>query len=113
MIIAHRLSTIKSADVIIGLEAGKVVEEGSHSQLIAQEGLYSGLVKTQNSFSREMSLDSLGLLYYIQDSSFMGKGFRPTEPTTVKTCGSHIDIYSCLELGANLRKYQKLEETYM
>ena len=64
LIIAHRLSTIKSADIIISLEAGRVVEQGNHYELMSQEGLYYSLVKTQHSLSREMSIDSLGMLLY-------------------------------------------------
>lgn len=38
--ISHRLSTVKMADTIYFLEKGKVIEEGSHEQLLAQKGAY-------------------------------------------------------------------------
>jgi ATP-binding cassette subfamily B protein len=42
-IIAHRLSTIRDADLIVVLEHGKIVEQGSHDELIARRGLYTSL----------------------------------------------------------------------
>jgi len=42
-IIAHRLSTIRDADLIVVLEHGRVIESGSHDELLAQRGLYTSL----------------------------------------------------------------------
>ncbi len=47
IVIAHRLSTIKDADHIVVLDAGQVVEEGKHEELIGQDGLYKKLVAMQ------------------------------------------------------------------
>ena len=47
IVIAHRLSTVKHADKIVVLDRGKVVEEGSHSELVAKKGEYYRLVKNQ------------------------------------------------------------------
>ena len=47
IIVAHRLSTIQTADVIIGIDNGCVVEMGSHSELMKKEGLYYQLVINQ------------------------------------------------------------------
>jgi ABC-type multidrug transport system fused ATPase/permease subunit len=48
IMIAHRLSTIRSADRIIVLERGKVIEEGKHEELLARHGLYASLWHLQN-----------------------------------------------------------------
>ena len=47
LVIAHRLSTIRDADQIVVLDDGKVVEQGSHAELLARRGLYAQLVSTQ------------------------------------------------------------------
>lgn len=47
LVVAHRLATVKKADRIIVFEAGKIVAQGSHDDLVAQGGLYSRLAKLQ------------------------------------------------------------------
>jgi ATP-binding cassette subfamily B protein len=47
IVIAHRLSTILSADLILVLDSGRIVERGTHSELLAKGGLYAQLYETQ------------------------------------------------------------------
>ena len=51
IVIAHRLSTILAADLILVMDRGRIVERGTHNELLAQGGLYAQLYETQ--FSRE------------------------------------------------------------
>jgi ATP-binding cassette subfamily B protein len=52
-IIAHRLSTIKNADLILVLNDGDIVEQGSHNELLAKGGFYSDLYNSQFDVSAE------------------------------------------------------------
>lgn len=47
VIIAHRLSTIKNADLILFLSKGKIIEQGTHNELIELNGEYKNLVQRQ------------------------------------------------------------------
>lgn len=47
LVIAHRLSTVLAADVILVVDQGKIVEQGTHEELLAADGLYSALYRTQ------------------------------------------------------------------
>jgi len=47
VIIAHRLSTIRNCDTILVMDAGAIVEEGSHDELVIDDGIYSRLWKVQ------------------------------------------------------------------
>ncbi len=48
ILIAHRLSTIRNADVICVMSEGRIVERGTHAELIALNGLYAGMVRIQS-----------------------------------------------------------------
>ena len=48
LVIAHRLSTIQNADKIVVMEAGKIIEQGNHHDLLEQKGIYANLVNMQN-----------------------------------------------------------------
>ncbi|MGA8681091.1 MAG: ABC transporter ATP-binding protein, partial [Acidimicrobiales bacterium] len=47
LVIAHRLSTVRDADLILVVDGGRIVERGSHEELLAAEGLYAELYRTQ------------------------------------------------------------------
>ena len=59
ILIAHRLSTVKSADRIVVLQEGRIIEEGNHQELLDNDGYYSVLY---NTYFRHQSLE------YIEDS---------------------------------------------
>ena len=47
IVIAHRLSTIQNADLIVVMQKGEIVEQGTHQELIANQNMYSKLVAMQ------------------------------------------------------------------
>ena len=55
VVIAHRLSTVREADQILVVAAGRIVERGRHADLLAADGLYAELYRTQ--FERQEKLD--------------------------------------------------------
>ena len=52
LIISHRFSTVKMADRILVLEGGRIIENGSHMQLIERNGRYAEMYRKQLSWSR-------------------------------------------------------------
>ncbi len=55
IVIAHRLSTILAADLILVMDRGRIIERGTHDELLAQGGLYAQLYETQFQRQRETS----------------------------------------------------------
>ncbi|KAK8926250.1 ABC transporter B family member 2 [Platanthera zijinensis] len=106
VVVAHRLSTVRNADVIAVVEAGKIVETGTHDQLIAHpNSLYSSLVQIQGAanlqtsfesssfrrhpsikFSRELSLGATSLGTSFRSDKDSGGRFVPegSDPTKKK-----------------------------
>ncbi|MFV0333901.1 MAG: ABCB family ABC transporter ATP-binding protein/permease [Tropicimonas sp.] len=60
IMIAHRLSTIVEADQIVVLEAGRVVERGSHAELLARGGRYAGMWAVQQAATEDAVLPAAG-----------------------------------------------------
>jgi ABC-type multidrug transport system fused ATPase/permease subunit len=60
-VVAHRLSTIRKADQILVMRQGQVIEQGTHEQLVALNGLYSKLARIQGTTFIEESFDKLSV----------------------------------------------------
>jgi subfamily B ATP-binding cassette protein MsbA len=58
MVIAHRLSTVRRADLIVVMEAGRIIEQGTHSELLARGGQYQRLYELQFADEEEEELVS-------------------------------------------------------
>jgi len=56
--VAHRLSTVRNADLIVVMDKGRIVEQGSHDQLLANGGLYTALVQASQNNPSEMNHDA-------------------------------------------------------
>ncbi|KAG2226168.1 hypothetical protein INT45_003313 [Circinella minor] len=54
IVIAHRLSTIRNADLIVVMQQGDLVEQGTHNELLAREGVYADLVRKQQIAVKEV-----------------------------------------------------------
>jgi ATP-binding cassette subfamily C protein len=61
MVIAHRLSTIRSADLILVVEDGSIVERGTHEELLAVGGRYEELHRTQFAVQKDVAADEEAL----------------------------------------------------
>ena len=69
VIVAHRLSTVRNANAIAVLQKGKVVEMGTHDELIAKDGAYAALVRLQNQDKgKDMKSESTLSLTALDDS---------------------------------------------
>lgn len=60
LVIAHRLSTIESADLIVVMDEGRIVETGTHAELLNREGAYAALYRTQFADEEKRSSEGAG-----------------------------------------------------
>ena len=78
LVIAHRLSTIMSADVIYVIDRGKIVEHGTHNELLSNEGLYARLYREQYDSGRIEAHFQDGVVY--SDGSIVPTETEDQEP---------------------------------
>ena len=78
LVIAHRLSTIMSADVIYVIDRGKIVEHGTHAELLSNEGLYARLYREQYDSGRIEAHFQDGVVY--SDGSIVPTETQDQEP---------------------------------
>ena len=93
IIVAHRLSTIRHADLIVSFENGQVKEQGTHAELMKNEGLYHSLVMRQmtgqiEDFEKENSEKSFSKQLSIMSSEEEQVIFSPEKPKAVKKYGN-------------------------
>ena len=80
LVVAHRLSTIMSADVIYVVDQGKIVESGSHDELLSNEGLYARLYRDQYDSGRIEAHFRDGVVY--RDGRIVPLESQEQEPAT-------------------------------
>ena len=75
-VIAHRLSTIVHADLILVLDRGRIVERGTHAELLAERGAYFRLHSLQFRDERIPANACMRVLFYCGDSAVVGRRAR-------------------------------------
>ncbi|KAL1916373.1 uncharacterized protein VTP21DRAFT_5990 [Calcarisporiella thermophila] len=95
IIIAHRLSTIRDADLIMVMENGKIIEQGSHTELLAKKGAYLSYVQKQQLKAYEDKKDNLDSDSILEKTREMQSDWKPsleTRLTCFKTYPSSLNV---------------------
>ena len=95
IVIAHRLSTIRNADMIAVIKAGKVVETGTHNELVSKSGSeYAKLVEAQQGPKDDASVlsDATGMVRSITDSVKAGFGTHKNDANVVDASTSQLTL---------------------
>ncbi|CAL9779205.1 unnamed protein product [Musa acuminata subsp. burmannicoides] len=105
IVVAHRLSTIRNADVIAVVQAGRVMELGSHDDLISDEdGLYSSLVRLQQTTRATVGEDSSSSSVALVASSLLcdrkSRSFSVCSRSNSATSSRHQEAHDELEADA-------------
>ncbi|OQV08502.1 hypothetical protein CLAIMM_12765 [Cladophialophora immunda] len=116
LVIAHRLSTIKHADNIVVLNAGKLVEQGTHEELMRNRGDYHSMVEAQQIDSIQPSADTEILRSGVVDSEDQNAANRvSTQTSTDETCQKHENQkhYHLWELVKFIWSLNQNEQSWM
>ena len=95
LLVAHRRSTLHLADRIVVLDQGRVVEQGTHAELVARSAVYRTLVSGLEERAEQVcdQIETLAMLSCADvdgrtDSAWTGQGATNTGPTTMRTIGA-------------------------
>jgi len=98
IIIAHRLSTIKNADMIFALKEGKIIEQGTHKELLDKNGYYAKLIKsqiTQEELERK-------------EENFLSK-LSMKKTSSIRRLSTRYSLTSELDLNNKMEEEEKIE----
>jgi len=112
IVIAHRLSTVQKADQIVVMENGRVVEKGTHSELIATQSTYASLVRAQNLRQHDNELEPEAALINQETTT----SERPNSRSNLEAAegsSKNIDAHSVLELVSLVWDLNKQERSHL